>query len=35
MALAVFHAYRYMNNLTSARSTLKDQLMIVKRKHTG
>src|SRR3982074_2361707 len=25
IALAVFGAYRYMNNLTSARSTLKDQ----------
>ncbi|MGC2223836.1 MAG: MFS transporter [Methylocella sp.] len=34
VALAVFGAYRHMNNLTSARSTLKDQLMIVKRKHT-
>ncbi len=34
IALAVFGAYRYMNNLTSARSTLKDQLIIVKRKHT-
>ncbi|MGH8732022.1 MAG: nitrate/nitrite transporter, partial [Burkholderiales bacterium] len=34
IALAVFGAYRYMNNLTSARSTLKDQLLIVKRKHT-
>ena len=34
IALAVFGAYRYMNNLTSARSTLKDQLIIVTRKHT-
>src|SRR3984893_2707311 len=34
IALAVFGAYRYMNNLTCARSTLKDQLIIVKRKHT-
>jgi NNP family nitrate/nitrite transporter-like MFS transporter len=34
IALAVFGAYRHMNNLTSARSTLKDQLIIVKRKHT-
>jgi MFS transporter, NNP family, nitrate/nitrite transporter len=34
VALAVFGAYRYMNNLTSARSTFKDQLVIVTRKHT-
>ena len=34
IALAVFGAYRYMNNLTSARSTLRDQLIIVTRKHT-
>jgi NNP family nitrate/nitrite transporter-like MFS transporter len=34
IALAVFGAYRYMNNLTSARSTLRNQLIIVKRKHT-
>ncbi|HEY8031155.1 MAG TPA: MFS transporter, partial [Methylocella sp.] len=34
IALAVFGAYRYMNNLTTARSTFKDQLIIVKRKHT-
>jgi MFS transporter, NNP family, nitrate/nitrite transporter len=34
IALAVFGATRYMNNLTSVRSTLKDQLVIVKRKHT-
>lgn len=34
IALAVFGAYRYMNNLTCARSTFKDQLLIVKRKHT-
>src|SRR6266436_1354233 len=27
-------AFFFMNNLTSARSTLKDQLVIVKRKHT-
>jgi NNP family nitrate/nitrite transporter-like MFS transporter len=34
IALAVYGAYRYMNNLTSARSTFKDQLVIVTRKHT-
>src|SRR5471030_2165048 len=34
VALAVYGAYRYMNNLTSARSTFKDQLVIVTRKHT-
>ncbi len=34
IALAVFGASRYMNNLTSARSTLKDQLIILKCKHT-
>jgi MFS transporter, NNP family, nitrate/nitrite transporter len=34
VALAVFGAYRYMNNLTSARSTFKDQLVTVTRKHT-
>ena len=34
IALAVYGAYRYMNNLTSARSTLKEQLVIVTRKHT-
>jgi NNP family nitrate/nitrite transporter-like MFS transporter len=34
IALAVFGAYRCMNNLTSARSTLKDQLNIVRRRHT-
>ena len=27
-------AYRFMNNLTDARSIVKDQLVIVKRKHT-
>src|SRR6202795_5313486 len=32
IALAVFGAYRYMNNLTSGRSTLKDQLITVKGK---
>ena len=34
VALAVFGAWRYMNNLASARSTFKDQLVIVTRKHT-
>jgi NNP family nitrate/nitrite transporter-like MFS transporter len=34
LAIAVFCAYRYMNNLTEARSSLKDQLVIVRRKHT-
>ena len=34
IALAVYGAYRYMNNLTSARSTLREQLVIVTRKHT-
>jgi NNP family nitrate/nitrite transporter-like MFS transporter len=34
IALALYGAYRYMNNLTSARSTFKDQLVIVRRKHT-
>jgi NNP family nitrate/nitrite transporter-like MFS transporter len=34
IALAVYGATRYMNNLTSARSTFKDQLIIVRRKHT-
>jgi NNP family nitrate/nitrite transporter-like MFS transporter len=34
IAIAVFGAYRYMNNLASARSTFRDQLIIVKRKHT-
>jgi MFS transporter, NNP family, nitrate/nitrite transporter len=34
LAIAVFCAYRYMNNLTEARSSFKDQLVIVRRKHT-
>jgi MFS transporter, NNP family, nitrate/nitrite transporter len=34
LAVAVFGAWRYMNNLTTARSTFKDQLVIVRRKHT-
>jgi NNP family nitrate/nitrite transporter-like MFS transporter len=34
VAIAVFGAARYMNNLTSARSNLKDQLVVVRHKHT-
>ncbi|HTW52756.1 MAG TPA: MFS transporter [Stellaceae bacterium] len=34
VAFAVYGAARYMNNLTSARSTFKDQLAITGRKHT-
>ena len=34
LAIAVIGAYLFMNNLTSARSSLKDQLIILKRKHT-
>jgi NNP family nitrate/nitrite transporter-like MFS transporter len=34
IALAVFGAYRFMNNLTSARSTFRDQLAIVGCRHT-
>jgi len=34
IAIATVGAYRYMDNLSSARSTLKDQLIIVGRKHT-
>ena len=34
ITLAVVGAWRYMDNLTSARSTFKDQLAIVGRKHT-
>jgi NNP family nitrate/nitrite transporter-like MFS transporter len=34
LAIAVVCAYRYMNNLTEARSTFGDQLAIIKRKHT-
>src|SRR5947209_18971145 len=33
LTIAVVGAYLFMNNLTSARSTFKDQLAIVKRKH--
>src|SRR6202008_991827 len=34
LTIAVIGAYFFMNNLASARSTFKDQLAIVKRKHT-
>jgi NNP family nitrate/nitrite transporter-like MFS transporter len=34
LAIAVYGAGRFMNNLISARSTFKDQLAIVGRKHT-
>jgi NNP family nitrate/nitrite transporter-like MFS transporter len=34
LAIAVFCAYRYMNNLTGAKSPLKNQFIIVRRKHT-
>ena len=34
IAIAIFGAARYMNNLTSARSSFKDQLIIARRKHT-
>ncbi len=34
ITIAVVGASRYMNNLTSARSTFKDQLIVTRRKHT-
>ncbi len=34
IALATFGAWRFMNNLSSARSNIKDQLVIARRKHT-
>jgi MFS transporter, NNP family, nitrate/nitrite transporter len=34
LAIALIGAFFFMNNLTSARSSFKDQLVIVKRKHT-
>src|SRR6201989_2195034 len=34
LTIAVIGAFLFMNNLTSARSTFKDQVVIVKRKHT-
>jgi NNP family nitrate/nitrite transporter-like MFS transporter len=33
LAIAVIGAFFFMNNLTSARSSFKDQLVIIKRKH--
>jgi MFS transporter, NNP family, nitrate/nitrite transporter len=34
LAIAVIGAFVFMNNLTSARSSFKDQLVIIQRKHT-
>ncbi len=34
VALAVFGAYRFMNNLSAQRSSFKDQLVITGKKHT-
>jgi NNP family nitrate/nitrite transporter-like MFS transporter len=34
IAIAVFGAFFFMNNLTSAKSSVKNQLAIVKRRHT-
>jgi len=34
IAIAMFGAYRFMNNLTAARSSFKDQMVIAGRKHT-
>src|SRR6266542_3447746 len=34
LAIAVIGTFLFMNNLTSARSTFKEQLVIVRRKHT-
>jgi MFS transporter, NNP family, nitrate/nitrite transporter len=34
IAIAVFGAFRHMNNLSTARSTFHDQLVITRRKHT-
>jgi NNP family nitrate/nitrite transporter-like MFS transporter len=34
VAIAVFGAARYMNNLSSARASLRDQLVVARRKHT-
>ncbi len=34
VALAVFGAARYMNNLSSARANIRDQLVISRRRHT-
>jgi NNP family nitrate/nitrite transporter-like MFS transporter len=34
IAIAVFGAFFFMNNLTSAKASIKNQLAIIKRKHT-
>jgi NNP family nitrate/nitrite transporter-like MFS transporter len=34
LALAVFCAYRFMDNLSSAKSSFRDQLVVARRKHT-
>src|SRR6266702_3232436 len=34
LTIAIIGAFLFMNNLTSARSTFKEQLVIVRRKHT-
>src|SRR5207244_1806182 len=34
LTIALIGAYCFMNNLTEARSSVRDQLVIVKRKHT-
>ena len=34
LALALFCAYHYMDNLSSAKSSFKDQLVVTRRKHT-
>src|SRR3954449_9689364 len=34
LTIAVIGVYFFMNNLTDARSSIKDQLVVVKRKHT-
>lgn len=34
IVIALFGAFRYMNNLTSARANIRDQLVIARRKHT-
>ena len=34
IAVAIYGASRYMNNLSTARSTFHDQLVIIRRKHT-
>src|SRR5204862_2875310 len=35
LSVAIFGAYFFMNNLTEARSSFRDQLVIVRRKHTS